>query len=128
MKAISIQDMARVVDYLDKINDPLRTAYGNIRHKLIDIIVIAFTAVLCGYEDYEEMEKFGRLKIDCLRRVHTQSPLTGSRGSFRAGLLISSKIFWNCRTGHRMNRRFGGCCNVWTRGNRGKGWKTGLLT
>ncbi|MDR1901718.1 MAG: transposase family protein, partial [Treponema sp.] len=63
MKAISIQDMARVVDYLDKINDPRRTAYGNIRHKLIDIIVIAFTSVLCGYEDYEDMEEFGRLKL-----------------------------------------------------------------
>ncbi|MDR1903416.1 MAG: transposase family protein [Treponema sp.] len=82
--------MARVVDYLDKINDPRRTAYGNIRHKLIDIIVRAFTAVLCGYEDYEEMEEFGRLKLDCLRRVHTQNPLTGSRGSFGAGLLIIS--------------------------------------
>ncbi|MDR1901995.1 MAG: hypothetical protein LBQ88_06930 [Treponema sp.] len=35
MEAISIQDMARVVDYLDKINDPRRTAYGNIRHKLL---------------------------------------------------------------------------------------------
>jgi hypothetical protein len=63
MDAISIQDMARVVDYLDKINDPRGTAYGNIRHKLIDIIVIAFTAVLCGYEEYEEMEEFGRLKL-----------------------------------------------------------------
>jgi hypothetical protein len=58
---ISIHDLARVADCLDRINDPRRTAYGNIRHKLTGIIVIAFTAALCGYEDYEEMEEFGIL-------------------------------------------------------------------
>jgi hypothetical protein len=67
MGKISIHDLARVVDYLDQINDPRRTEYGNIRHKLTDIIVIAFTAALCGYEDYEEMEEFGRLKQDFLK-------------------------------------------------------------
>jgi predicted transposase YbfD/YdcC len=64
MGSISIHDLARVIDYLNQIHDPRRTEYGNIRHKLIDIIVIAFTAVLCGYEDYEEMEEFGKLKFD----------------------------------------------------------------
>ena len=64
MAKISIRDLARVADFLDGINDPRRTAYGNIRHKLVDIIVITFTAALCGYEDYEEMEEFGRLKQD----------------------------------------------------------------
>lgn len=64
MAKISIRDLARVADFLDEINDPRRTGYGNIRHKLVDIIVIAFTAALCGYEDYEEMEEFGRLKPD----------------------------------------------------------------
>jgi hypothetical protein len=64
MATLSIRDLARVSDFLDEINDPRRTEYGNIRHKLEDIIVIAFTAALCGYEDYEEMEEFGRLKLD----------------------------------------------------------------
>jgi hypothetical protein len=50
-----------------QINDPRRTKYGNIRHKLIDLIGIAFTAALCGYEDYEAMEGFGRLKRDFLK-------------------------------------------------------------
>jgi predicted transposase YbfD/YdcC len=31
---------------------------------LIDIIVIAFTATLCGSDEFEEMEEFGRLKRD----------------------------------------------------------------
>jgi predicted transposase YbfD/YdcC len=67
MRTISIHELARVIDYLEQINDPRRTEYGNIRHKLIDIIVIAFTAALCGYEDYEAMEEFGRLKQDFLK-------------------------------------------------------------
>ncbi|MDR2660289.1 MAG: hypothetical protein LBC27_09955 [Spirochaetaceae bacterium] len=47
MAKISIRDLARVADFLDEINDPHRTKYGNIRHKLVDIIVTAFTAALC---------------------------------------------------------------------------------
>jgi hypothetical protein len=68
MAKISVRDLARVVDFLDELNDPRRTEYGNIRHKLVDIIVIAFTAVLCGYEYNEEMEELGRLKLDFFKQ------------------------------------------------------------
>jgi hypothetical protein len=64
MERISIGELAHVIDYLEQINDPRRTEYGNIRHKLIDSIVIAFMSALCEYEDYEEMEELGRLKLD----------------------------------------------------------------
>jgi hypothetical protein len=33
MAKISMRDLARVVDFLDELNDPRRTEYGNIRHK-----------------------------------------------------------------------------------------------
>jgi hypothetical protein len=68
MAKIGMRELVRIVDFLDEINDFRRVEYGNIRHKLIDIIVIAFTASLCGYEDYEEMEEFGRLKEDFFRK------------------------------------------------------------
>jgi predicted transposase YbfD/YdcC len=64
MESISDDDLTQVKDYLERINDPRRTGYGNIRHKLIDIIVMAFAATLCGYEDYEDMEGFGYLRLD----------------------------------------------------------------
>jgi hypothetical protein len=67
MRSISQEELERVKDHLGKIKYPRRTEYGNIRHKLIDIIVIAFTAALCGYEDYKEMAEFGRLKHDFLK-------------------------------------------------------------
>jgi hypothetical protein len=64
MERIGIDELAQVIDYLEGIHDPRRTKYGNIRHKLIDSIVIAFTATLCGYEDYKKMEELGRLKLE----------------------------------------------------------------
>jgi hypothetical protein len=67
MKSISMRDLARVADYPGHTSDPRRTAYGNIRHKLADIIVIAFTALLCGYEDYGETGEFERLRPDFLK-------------------------------------------------------------
>jgi hypothetical protein len=36
-----------------------RRQSGNIRHKLADILVTGFSAVLCGLRDYEDMEKPG---------------------------------------------------------------------
>jgi hypothetical protein len=54
MKSISARDLARVADCLEQTSGLRRTAYGNIRHKLANIIVTAFTSLLCGYEDYEE--------------------------------------------------------------------------
>lgn len=41
------------------IREPRRVAYGNIRHKLEDIIIIALCAIICGGEDYADMEEFG---------------------------------------------------------------------
>jgi hypothetical protein len=64
MEKISIRELVQVIGYLEQIHDPRRTKHGNIRHKLIDSIVIAFTATLCGYEDYQEMEELGRIKLE----------------------------------------------------------------
>ena len=41
------------------IREPRRVAYGNIRHKLEDIIIIGLCSVICGGEDYADMEEFG---------------------------------------------------------------------
>jgi hypothetical protein len=35
---------------------------GNLRHKLADILAIAFTALLCGLKNYEDIENLGREK------------------------------------------------------------------
>jgi predicted transposase YbfD/YdcC len=48
----------------DQLDDP-RAA--NARHRLTDILLIAFLTVLCGGEDDYDMEEFGRSKEDYLR-------------------------------------------------------------
>ena len=45
---------------IQNISDPRRTRYGNIRHKLEDIIIIGLCTVICGGEDFKDMEEFGR--------------------------------------------------------------------
>jgi predicted transposase YbfD/YdcC len=67
MERISLHKLGQVIDYLEQLHDLRRTEYGNIRHKLIDSIVIACTATLCGYKDYEEMDEWGKLKLDCFK-------------------------------------------------------------
>lgn len=42
------------------ISEPRRTGYGNIRHKLEDIIIIGLCTVICRGEDFADMEAFGK--------------------------------------------------------------------
>ncbi|MDR0377653.1 MAG: transposase family protein [Spirochaetaceae bacterium] len=95
--------MTRAADYLDQINDPRRTAYGNIRHKLVDIIVTAFTAVLCGYEDYEAMEEFGKLRRD-LRKSFFE-PLNGIPDESAFRRVLGRRTRWNYRGGWKAGLR-----------------------
>ncbi|MDR0629724.1 MAG: transposase family protein, partial [Treponema sp.] len=61
---ITVENIREMGKYLGERGEPRRTAYGNIRHKVPDIMVIGFTATLCNHDEFEEMEAFGRLKQD----------------------------------------------------------------
>jgi hypothetical protein len=56
---------ARSIEKLKKsfehVHDRRRQS-GNLSHKLLDMLVIAFTSLLCGLKDYEDMENLGREK------------------------------------------------------------------
>ena len=45
---------------IQSISDPRRTRYGNIRHRLEDIIIIGLCTIICGGEDFNDMEEFGK--------------------------------------------------------------------
>lgn len=45
---------------IKNIKEPRGTGYGNIRHKLEDIIIIGLCTVICGGEDFADMEAFGK--------------------------------------------------------------------
>jgi hypothetical protein len=40
----------------------------NVRHDLVEILLIAFPAVLCGAQHCSEMAEFGRAKLKFLKR------------------------------------------------------------
>ncbi|NCC85867.1 MAG: ISAs1 family transposase [Clostridia bacterium] len=42
-----------------EVTEPRRVSHGNIQHKLEDIIIIGLCTVICGGEDFADMETFG---------------------------------------------------------------------
>lgn len=53
---------------LERVEDPRRTNGGHILHKLEDIIIIGLCAVVCGGEDFPDMEEFGKEREEWLRK------------------------------------------------------------
>ena len=53
---------------IKNIREPRRTRYGNIRHKLEDIIIIGLCTIICGGEDYADMEAFGKSRQEYLAK------------------------------------------------------------
>ena len=54
-------------EQIKTISEPRRTSYGNVRHKLEDIIIIGLCTVICKGEDYADMEEFGNEREEWLR-------------------------------------------------------------
>src|SRR5262249_47959106 len=52
---------------LAAVPDPRRQCQ-NLRHALVDVLTIGFCGVLCGCEDFVELEEFGRSKETFFRR------------------------------------------------------------
>jgi len=61
------KEQSPLVDALAAVPDPRRQC-KNLRHPLVDVLVVGFCGVLCGCEDFVEIETFGRKKADFFRR------------------------------------------------------------
>jgi predicted transposase YbfD/YdcC len=53
-------DIQKLKSELLEIKDPRRTEYGNLRHKLEDIVIIGLCSIISCGEDYVDMEEFGK--------------------------------------------------------------------
>lgn len=62
-----VKEQSPLVAALAAVPDPRRQC-KNLRHSLADVLVIGFCGVLCGCEDFVEIETFGRKKEDFFRR------------------------------------------------------------
>jgi len=60
-------ERSTLVQALQAVPDPRRQCQ-NLRHPLVDVLVMGFCAVLCGCEDFVEVEAFARSKEDFFRR------------------------------------------------------------
>lgn len=84
-----------VVHYFQDLEDPRmeRTRL----HRLIDIVVIALCAVICGAETWVEVEKFGKAKLPWLRRLLPLSNGIPSHDTFgRVFALLAPEKFQEC--------------------------------
>jgi hypothetical protein len=64
---INESDIVKMKESLSGITDPRRD-WGNLRHKLIDMLVIALITVITGENDYEAMEDWGNEREAWFRR------------------------------------------------------------
>ena len=55
--------MKNIIEELQNLEDP-RRQWGNLRHKLVDIVFIGMVSVICGGSDYEHMEDTGYGKLE----------------------------------------------------------------
>ena len=53
--------MKKIIEKLGELTDH-RRQWGNLRHKLVDIVFIGLVSVICGGQDYEHMEDTGHGK------------------------------------------------------------------
>lgn len=60
-------DIQKLKEELREVEDPRRTIYGNIRHKLEDIIIIGLCSLMSCGEDFIDMEEFGKDREEWLR-------------------------------------------------------------
>jgi len=61
------KERSNLVEALRAVPDPRRQCQ-NLRHLLVDVLAIGFCGVLCGGEDFVEMQEFGQAKEDFFRR------------------------------------------------------------
>lgn len=58
--------LQQLTEELSKVRDA-RRSWGNKRHKLVDLLVIGFLTIVCGGEDFTDMEDFGLEREEWLR-------------------------------------------------------------
>lgn len=71
-----------LVAALETVPDPRRQC-KNLRHRLVDVLVIGFCGVLCGGDDFVEIAGFGRSKEDFFRRFLELAHGIPSHDTFR---------------------------------------------
>ena len=57
------KNMKKLINAAESVPD-FRRPWGNLLHKLSDILVVSFCAIICGAQTYRDLEVFGNAKKD----------------------------------------------------------------
>jgi predicted transposase YbfD/YdcC len=79
---MAAKQRSALAEALANVPDPRRQCQ-NLRHRVVDILVIGFCAVLCGCDDFVEIEEFGRSKEEFFRRFLELPHGIASHDTFR---------------------------------------------
>jgi predicted transposase YbfD/YdcC len=106
-------EIQKLKEKMKQVKDP-RRAYGNIRHKLEDIIIIGLMTIICIGEDFTDMENFGKERIEWLKTFLELPFGIPDSDTFR-------RVF------EKINpMELSKCLNHWLEINRGKGSVVGI--
>lgn len=104
---MATMEHSTLVDALRAVPDPRRQC-NNLRHRLVDILVIAFCAVLSGCDDFVEIEQFARAKESFLRRFLELPSGIPSHDTFRRVFqAVSPSLLQSCLIGWLRQARRG---------------------
>jgi len=87
MKRKSKLDIERFREMCVHMKDP-RRSWGNKRHELVDILIVALLAVICGCEGWEEIRDYGRSKLEWMRTFLTLPHGIPSESTFRRVFML----------------------------------------
>ena len=59
---------------------------GRVKYPIREILLVAFISSLCGYEDFEEMEAFGKIKLRFFRRFYPYKNGICSHDTFKRAI------------------------------------------
>lgn len=76
-------EIKKLKEEIKNISELRRTRYGNIRHKLEDIIIIGLCTVISGEEDFVDREEFGKSRKEYLAKFLELSNGIPDRDTFR---------------------------------------------
>ncbi len=82
MEKNKVLSLDRIMELFEDIPDPRRPG-GNIRHKLVDLLVIILLGVICGYETWLEIEDYAHAKEEWLRTFLDLSEGIPSNDTYR---------------------------------------------
>ena len=93
---MSDKPIPSIESHFSKLPDP-RTSVSRIRHKLMDMVVIAICAVICGADSWVAVESFGHAKSKWLSGLLKLPNGIPSHDTFsRVFGLVDSVAFEHC--------------------------------